>query len=68
MDLLKPDYEHRAIMLDKYRRPDLDHVVRSDREEEAVERCMVKLTEGHAVAHRGLALELAVWCDVRSVQ
>ena len=68
MYLLQAHDKHRAVVLGEDRRLDLDHVVRTDREEEAVERGVVQLAERHAVAHYRLALGVAVRRDVGRIE
>ena len=54
VDLLQADDEHRSVVLVEDRLLDLDHVVRSDREEESVERSVMQLAERHESACQSL--------------
>ncbi len=68
VDLLEAHDEHRAVRFGEDGRADLDDVVGSDGEEEPIERGVVELAQGDAVADHRLALGVAVWRDVRRVQ
>ena len=68
MYLLQAHDEHWAVVLGEDRRLDLDYVVRTDGEEEAVERGVVQLAQRHAVAYYWLAFRVAVWRDVGSIE
>ena len=68
MYLLQANDKHRAVVLGENRRLDLDQLVRTDGEEEAVERGVVQLAQRHAVAYYWLAFRVAVWRDVGGVE
>jgi hypothetical protein len=68
MYLLQAHDKHWAVVLGEDRRLDLDYVVRTDGEEEAVERGVVQLAQRHTVAHYRLAFRVAVWRDVRCIE
>ena len=68
VNLLKANNEHRAVRLSKNRLSDLDHVVRSNCEEEAVEGRMVELAECQAITDNRIALEVAIWRDMGGVE
>jgi hypothetical protein len=66
--LLQAHEKHRAVVFRQDRRLDLDHVVRTDREEEAVERCVVQLAQRHTVTDYRLAFGVAVWRYVGRIE
>ena len=68
VNLLQPHDEHRAVRFPQDRRPHLDDVVGPNGEEEPIERGVMQLAEGDAVADDRLALGVAVGRDVRRVQ
>jgi hypothetical protein len=68
MDLLETDDEHRSIGFREDGRTDFDHVIRSNGEEETIERGVMQLAEGDAITHDWLAPEIAVRRDMRSVE
>ena len=68
VDLLKPDDEHGAVRFGEDRRTDLDDVVGSNGEEEAIERGVMELAQGDAVADDRVALGVALGRDVGCVQ
>jgi hypothetical protein len=53
VDLLEADDEHRPVMLFEDRPPDLNDIVRADREEESIERGVVELAERDALLTSG---------------
>ena len=65
---MEAHHEHRAVRLAEDRRADLDDVVRSDGEEEPIERGVMELAQRDAVADDRLTLGVAVGRDVRRVE
>jgi hypothetical protein len=68
VDLLEAHHEHRAVRFPQDGRAHLDDVVGPNGEEEPIERGVMQLAQGDAVADDRLALDIAVGRDVRRVQ
>lgn len=68
MYLLQADDEHRAVSLLQNRRFHVHDIVRSNREEEAVERGVVQSAQRDAVAHNRLSFEIAVRRNVSCIE
>jgi len=68
MYLLQAHDKHRSVVLGEDRRLDLDHIVWTDREEEAVERGVVQLAQRHTVTYYRLAFRVAVRRDVGRIE
>lgn len=68
VNLLQAHDEHRAISFRKDRWPDLDPVIRSNGEEEAVERGVMQLAQRDTIAHNRFAFEVAVGRDMGGVE
>jgi hypothetical protein len=47
--------------------PDLNQVVRSNREEESVKGCMVQFAQGNAIGYNRLTVRISIGKNVRGV-
>ena len=68
MEILKTMAEHRPVRLVQNGARHVNHEIGGDAEEMSIERRVVKLAEGQAVRHHGLAARMAVGQDVGGLE